>query len=344
MKRARTLPVTLGALAPLLGIACGSSNSAPPAPTCTNGMIAADPMNNYIFTSQITLDKVKVKPMSDLTFDWGGVNKDFLGHMVDPVKDLTSIFLLVVDLPVADFEAQLNIDTFSEMDVVDQPPPVFNPMNGETSGTLFGNFTAGGQAINLTNAGMFLDASMHTPANSTLALAAQTGTNLGYGIRMIQAFDLDTTSTNTMVTLTNTSTKLSYHADLHSVRPTGVPAGTAAMMLDWSSMMGKMTALGTPFDPTQITNVIVGHYNLSISQLESQFLDLETIATDLYQLDIGAGTVLDFTMLKDAQGNSFTGVTSDGTWLVGLRCGMCRNPAPWYLSVLVPVPQPCATM
>ena len=43
----------------------------------------------------------------------------------------------------------------------------------------------------------------------------------------------------------------------------------------------------------------------------------------------------------DSAGNPFTGITSDGTWLVGLICGNCQNPAPWYLSVLVPAPQPC---
>jgi hypothetical protein len=306
-------------------------------------MIMAGEPNNYQFSSAIQLDKVKVKSMSDLMFNWGGVNKDFLGHTVDPVKDLTSIFVLVVDLPVATFEAQLDNDTFREADVVALPPPLFTPMNGETSATLFTNFTAGGNPVDLTNAGMYLNASTYPPATSTFALAAETGSNLGFGIRMIQAFDLDDSSTNTTVTLTNTSTKLSFQADLHSAHPTGVPAGTAALMLDWSSMMGKMTALGTPFDPTQITHAIVGHYNLSISQLEAQFLDLQTIATDLYQVDIPAGTVLDFTTLTDAKSNPFPGVSSDGTWLVGLICGMCRNPAPWYMTVLVPAPQPCAS-
>ena len=54
-------------------------------------------------------------------------------------------------------------------------------------------------------------------------------------------------------------------------------------------------------------------------------------------------TVLDFTTLKDKTGASFTGVTSDGTWLVGLFCGLCRSPAPWYMTVLVPAQQPCAS-
>jgi hypothetical protein len=45
----------------------------------------------------------------------------------------------------------------------------------------------------------------------------------------------------------------------------------------------------------------------------------------------------------DDKGNSFPGVDSNGTWLVALLCTNCRNPAPYYLTVLEPVAQPCAT-
>src|SRR5262249_41746667 len=162
-------------------------------------------------TNQITLDKVKVKSMSDLMFDWSGVTKDFLGHQVNPVTDLNTVLLLLVDMPVAMFASQLATDTFSEMDVVVQPPPLFSPMNGETSAALFTNFMAGDQQVSLANAGMYLDASKYTPDKSTFAFAVQTGGNLGFGIKMLQAFDLDDSSTNTNITLTNTSTKLSFH-------------------------------------------------------------------------------------------------------------------------------------
>ena len=36
--------------------------------------------------------------MSNLTFDWGGVTKDFLGHTLDPVADLNiGLVVLLVD-------------------------------------------------------------------------------------------------------------------------------------------------------------------------------------------------------------------------------------------------------
>ena len=60
------------------------------------------------------------------------------------------------------------------------------------------------------------------------------------------------------------------------------------------------------------------------------------IATKYYTADIPSGAVLDFTTLKDSAGGSFPGVDDDGTWMVGLICGNCRNPAPWYMTILKP--------
>jgi hypothetical protein len=337
MMRTKTLLLAAGALCPLLTASCHSST------TCANGMMVAAEENDYAFQSSIMLHPVMVKSMSDLTFDWSGVTMDFQGHAVDTVKDLTTIFLLLVDLPSATFENQLDNDTFNTMAVKITPPPQFDPTTGQTSASLYEDFMAGGEMITPTLAGPYLDAATYTPTNSTFAIAAETGPNLGRNIRMLQSFELDDSSTNTTVTMTNTSTTLTYQANLHSLQPTDVPTGTASLTLDWSQI--QTNALGnsfgnTPTSPTTaITSAIVGHYTQSLSELESNFLDLQTtgFAQDLYTATTPYGNTLDFTTLKDSNGNAFTGVTSDGTWLVGLICGNCDNPAPWYLTVLKPV-------
>jgi hypothetical protein len=323
------------------GGGAGGGDAGSPSVTCTNGTMVAAEANDLKFASSIMLTPVKVKSMSDLTFNWGGVTKDFLGHTVSPTADLNTIFVLLVNLPAANLETQLDNDTFSQMSVQIVPPPQFVPTSGQTSASLYENFTAGGEMITAAMAAPYLDAATWTPTNSTFAIVAQTGPNLGKDIRMLQSFELDNSSTNTTVTLTNSSTTLTYAADLHSLHPTGVPAGTASLTLDWSQI--STNALGNYFDPTAITSAIVGHYTQSLSELETQFLDLQTIAEDLYTATTPYGTTLDFTTLKDSSGNSFSGVTSDGTWLVGLICGACQNPAPWYLTVLEPATQPCAS-
>ena len=149
---------------------------------------------------------------------------------------------------------------------------------------------------------------------------------------MLQAFDLDASSTNTNVTLTNDSTKLTYVANLHNLTITGVPGGTPALTLDWSQM--KTNALGAEFKEGYITSAVVGHYTQTPAELEANFLDLDRIATATYRADIPAGSVLDFTTLRDDSGAAFPGIDDTGTWLVGLICGNCRNPAPWYMTIL----------
>ena len=341
MSRARSFLTAALACLPMMTVACGSSSSSSQSVTCTDGTMIANEANDYSFTSSLMLHPVSVKPMSDLTFNWGGVTKDFLGQTVNPVTDLNTIFLLLVNLPAATFEMQLNNDTFSTSSIaIPGPPPSYLPTGGVTMTTLYNNFV-GAYPVDASMAAQYLDAATYTPANSTYVLAAQTGTAMvGTGIRMLQSFQLDPASSNTTVTMTNSSTTLTYSANLHSLHPTGVPAGKADLTLDWGQI--QTNALGQPFVATNIANAIVGHYTQTPAQLESQFLDLQTIATDLYTADIPSGSVLDFTQLKDQAGNSFSGLDSTGTWLVALICTGCRNPAPYYLAILEPIAQPCA--
>jgi hypothetical protein len=354
MSRARSFLFAVVACLPMMTIACGSSSAksdagkdagidaGPPSVTCTNGTIVANEANDYSFSSSLMLHPVTVKAMSDLTFNWGGVTTDFLGQPVNAKTDLNTIFLLLVNLPAATFEMQLNNDTFATSVIaIPGPPPSFMPTGGVTTTTLYNNFVSADGPVDATLAAQYLDAATYTPANSTFVIGAQTGTNIGSSIRMLQSFQLDPSSSNTTVTLTNSSTTLSYMANLHSLHPTGVPAGTAALTLDWGQV--ATNALGQPFVATNVGNAIVGHYSQTPAQLESQFLDLQTIAEDLYTATIPSGTVLDFTQLMDKSGNSFPGVDSTGTWLVALICTNCRNPAPYYLTILEPAAQPCAT-
>jgi hypothetical protein len=165
----------------------------------------------------------------------------------------------------------------------------------------------------------------------TATLAVSLLTTVGCG-------SSSTPTTNTKVTLTNSSTSLSYSADLHSSPPTKVPGGTAMLTLDWGSL--GTNALGRSLNMlsrTSIDHAIVGHYTQSVSDLEHDFLNLQSRADKLYQADIESGTVLDFKTLMDSSGNAFTGIDASGTWIVALECTYsCRNPAPWYLTILQP--------
>jgi hypothetical protein len=213
-------------------------------------------------------------------------------------------------------------------------PITYFPDGTKTTAGLF-EFSLNGFPPTQADVDLYFDPVGFPPADNTYALLAAKGMVLGQGTLMIQAFQVDPASTNTTVSMKADSTQLTYCANLQSLNPTGIPAGQRAVTLDWGQM--TTNALGGDFVTNQITEAMVAHYTQTPAQLESRFLDLEVIATDIYRTAISSGTVVDLsTMVHERTGAAFPGIDANGTWVVALRCGNCKNPAPWYLSVLKP--------
>jgi hypothetical protein len=301
---------------------------------CLGTSFRATEKNNYSTWSKMTLPVIKVKPLSELSFDWGNVTRDFITHALDPKTDLDMMMVLFFQLPPAELETKLNADALNQNDLVVSPPLTLRGKGSETSAKLF-DFDLNGVEVTPEQVMKYFDADFYPPANYTYALAGATGTEVGAGIRVVQAFQLDPGSSNTEVKLTDASVKLEWTANLHDLIPTGIPKGQPAVTLDWGDM--TKTGLGTVFDPTQITRALVAHYAVGSGELEKDFLNIELIATDLYETKVESGTSVDFsTMTQKRDGKPFPGIDDPGTWLVALQCGVCRNPSPWYLSILKP--------
>jgi hypothetical protein len=329
------LALAIGALSfSLMATAAGCHSGSGAQPTmCFGPNIVANEANDYAFSSAITLAPVKAAQMSNLAFDWSGLTRDFEGHALDPTKDLSLAIVMFWSLPLADFEKALNADALFPSDLILSPPLSLELTPGMTSAHLY-DFTINTTPVTPEMINQYFDVTMYPPANNSFIVGVQSGIDLGRQIRMLQSFSLDGSSSATNVALENDSTQLSYHANLHDLTITGVPGGTPALTLDWTQM--TTNGLGRDFTEGYVTSAVVGHYTQTPAQLESQFLDLDRIAIATYRADLASGSVLDFTTLKDANGAEFPGVDDDGTWLVGLFCGNCRNPAPWYMTILKP--------
>ena len=297
--------------------------------TCSGTTLSATNDHNYSFASTLTFPLVKVAPKTDLTFDWSGVTKDFIGHSLDTKKDLNTMLMLMWKLTPDDLQVKLNTDNLRQRDLVTLPLQYITDGSGTSSRLLaFTNSGAPDPATILS----YMDPLAYPLANYTYTFMAATGSVLGEGTRMIQSFQVDPISTNATVKMTSDSTRLTYAADLHTLTPAAVPAGRAAITLEYSQL--TKNALGGDWIASNITSVLVGHYKETPTTLESKFLDLELIAIKLYRGDITSGTKAIFSNLKTAAGESFTGIDDTGTWVVALQCGGCRNPAPWYLTIL----------
>jgi hypothetical protein len=173
--------------------------------TCNGASIIAKEANDYAFSSTITLTPVTVKQMSNLTFDWSGVSKDFLGHTLQ-AGDLNTALAMLWGLKLSDLQTALNADELFTSDLVVSPPPSM-AIAGNTTAKLY-DFTINGTALPADMINGYFDAATYTPANSTYLFGVQHGTELGREMKMLQAFNVDASSSNTNVTMTNDSTKM----------------------------------------------------------------------------------------------------------------------------------------
>lgn len=312
--------------------ACGGTEEEPGGeggPAADGFVLQASEASNYTFESALMISEIAVAPATELTFDWSEVTIDYALHELDPQADIDMLAVIVWKLSAAELAVKLNADDLSQSDF--EAIAMLYTENAVTSGRLF-DFTEFGHEIDDSLLLEYLDPELFDPATHAYTAMAMTGTTPGKGTRMIQAFRMDPSSTNTHVELHLESATLDYEVDMSSLQRVAVPAGDPNITVDWSGI--TQNAIGGDFDPTAITEVAVGKYAMSVAELEARFLDLDLIAEELYWGEVQSGSSYSLAATATEAGAGFAGVDDTGTWLVGLRCGSCTNPAPWYLTVL----------
>jgi hypothetical protein len=324
------LPGGAGGAGGLVTGGAGGAGGATGLPSCAGALVATSE-NNYSALSTLSFPVIKVKPGSDLLFDWSGATADFTRHAMNPSTDIRLVAVLMFNLTPQVLQAKLNSDIVMASDLVVTPPSLL--VHGQTTVRL-SDLTLGGSTIALDVLLQYFDASSYPPSSNTYALVVQTGTVLFQDIQMMQFFQLDPASTNTVVKVMPDSASLTFFADLHTLALTRMPVGTPTGSLDFRSL--SWTATGSQFNAGSVTSAFIGHYAESPRELEEKFLDLETIAIDLYRTTPSGAGIVDLSTMVTKANKSFTGITPTGTWLLGLQCDSCLNPTPPYITVLAP--------
>jgi len=315
------------------GGAGGLGGAAGTGASCAAPNLVANEANDYNIASSLALAPTTVAALTNLTFDWSNTTVDLRGRTLDPAKDIAMVAIWIFALDFKGFTTKLNNDSLTQADLV-AVPFVYYPDGSKQSAKL-SEFTMNGAPIDLSSVLVYFDTASYPSGSYTYAMMASSGKILGQGTLMIQAFFIDGESPDTTVAMTPASTTLTFAADLRSLTPMAVPVGQAALALDF----GRMTknALGFDWHPGSVTSAVIGRYTQSLDELESSsFLNLDRVATELYQGKVTTTTSVDLATLKSAAGTSFAGVDATGTWLLGLLCDSCHNPVPWYLTVLKP--------
>ena len=109
------------------------------------------------------------------------------------------------------------------------------------------------------------------------------------------------------------------------------------LTFDWSALTTDF--FGKAMNPAaDVDLIVVAHFKTAdLQQLQSKFLDLQSLADEWYTTSSIAGSSVDLSTLVDANGAAFPGIDDTGIWMNALFCDNCNNPAPWSITIL----QPC---
>lgn len=278
--------------------------------------------HNYQFTGTLEVPETLTTALVDFAVDWSALSLDMQCHPTDPVADIDNLALLVFPyLTTTEVEAGLSGSNLLQADLGGYT----SHLPADATDARLTDFTFFGTDVDIET--------LYAEGSGTWLLLLATGTRIGLGTRMLSFVTPVAAETNTQVDVTDGCAVLNFDADLQSLVPVPVRAG-GPWNLDWSGL--TVDGQGNPMALGNIDGLMLGHYpDHTAAELEADFVDIELLADAVWELPLASGSTADLS-LATADGVPFSGFTSGGTWVLGLRCSTCSNPAPLFLTVLDP--------
>lgn len=279
--------------------------------------------NNFTYTGDIDVGSFTTASATDIEICWDQVTEDIQCHALDPLLDIDNVGLVrFPHFTQADVEAGLSANSLQQSDISGY---VERPTENAVTCANLSEFSFFGTSIDISVE--------YTEKGGTYMLMLAEGLEPGVGARMLTFLAPSEDSDVTRVDLGNGCGMLDFQADLHSLTPVSTPVD-GPWVVDWSGL--TRDGLGAPVTLENIDGVMLAFYSgMTATDLETQFFDLELIASQLYKWDLSGGTVIDLAT-PPTTGGTFPGFTGDGTWVFALTCSRCYNPAPIFITALEP--------
>ena len=286
-----------------------------------DSIVTLDDDQNYSYTGDLLPSTTQTAEMADLHFDWSQVENDLQCHGMDPATDVDNISVMVFpNLSAEEVALELSNDSMQQRDL--------------GAYISYENVDDATEA-NLTDLTFFgTDPEIlgeYTEGSGTWMVLLAKGTTPGVGSQILHFIEPLASSDNTEVIIPDGCGLLDFEA---TIPPSTTPISTEGpWVIDWSSL--ERDGRGNAFSHSSVDGVMVGYYeNLSPEDLQTQFLDLEYVADGLWNIALTGGSTAN---LSDLTGDTpFIDFSAEGTWILALRCSLCSNPAPLYLTVLEP--------
>ncbi len=294
-------------------------------------------VNNFTAMSTLTIPAITAAAGTDIKLSWDMVSKDIQGHAIT-ANDINQVSFIPVKGSQAQATDWLNTGALTS-DKIAGSSGAFTlfPPAGKTSAML--------SEIPSTGGSSHLDPSSIFKVDDTVSylVVFASGTQLGVGARTMLFLVPSTSETKQSVAAQADSTNLlSYTADLHDLTKLQISAAKPPV-IDWSgvTLNGQKLAIGK----ADISSILIGFYEgKTVTDLETGFLNLEQATaaeggpTQSWKVSVPNGQTAGLAGAKgrasEAPFASFT--PTDGTWLLGLFCDDCQNPAPEIVTILDP--------
>ncbi len=287
-----------------------------------SGLILLTNLHNFSYVGDLDVPFYPTVPGVDIRFDWSTATDDLQCHALSPVDDIDNLAVLALpNLDEAGVEYGLSNDSLQQADMggyVSYAP-------GDETEAWLSSFTFFGTDTDIET--------LHQLDTGSWLLLVTSGDTLGVGARLLALFTPTAEASATEVELGSGCGILSFEADLEALTPAAALVD-GPWLVDWTGL--TLDGRTHPIEATRINQLMVARYpGRTIREIEEGFLDLELDAEELWTTQLTGGTTADLASLGNSAG-PFPGFAAEGPWLLALRCTLCSNPAPRFLTVLVP--------
>lgn len=312
----------MNALLPALLLGCTDG-----AKTLEDELIYVSDPNNYTYAASIALGTAPTALGTDITFRWDALTSDIQTHDVSSCDEIDNVFLIwfqyltldeLEDKIICNDIAQSDADVITLLEPEEPDPSDCQAKASELS--VVGN--------------PFIPEKYYVYDYGVWFTRVTTGTNR---TRMLSALAPSADSDVTEFSFRNDSSTLDFTVNLHDLSVVAVPAEALSYTIDWSTLLAGANADGC--DPSEVNEAdqlwLARYDDLSVEDLEADFLNLELIADEIWTADAGARTNLTLSDAVSAtDGSAFADFSGGGTWILALRSTISENPAPIFLTVL----------
>lgn len=271
--------------------------------------------NNFSFSSNIATQSTVVPEREDSLIDWSALEIDILSQDVSPGSDIGELSLIRFgDLSESEVIDGINNETLRQSDLTGFVSYVPEP--GDTD-ALLSEFSISGTSVNLKK-DILADGGTYL-----VSVADVDGAYLTFTF-----FEPAPGAAPETIRIEDDSAVLEYDLDIDA----GIliaPGRGQRYVLTWSQL--TQTGANNPIVLSNIDTLMLARYTLELSEIEANFLQLESLADEIYIEDATGLGSLDLSTI-----DGFTDFGGDGQWLIALRCNTCVNPSPPFLGLISP--------